>query len=77
MMKWLEQFFKKEVIPEPEPIVEEKMECEPEPERECYTRSDMFLFSGYLIGKKQGDPGLSVTEIFEEWKERFKSNQDG
>jgi len=77
MIQWLKKLFlgsEPKKASEPEPIVEEEIiEIVQGPAPECYSRSDMFLFSGYLMGKKENEPGINVTEVFEEWKLRFKN----
>ena len=41
--------------------------------KEMYTRDEMFLFAGFVQGKKYSNPEMDLTEIMEEWEKIFKS----
>lgn len=38
-----------------------------------YTKTDMFIFAGYLQGAKELDPNVDLEEVFEEWRKAFKT----
>jgi len=44
-------------------------------EANLFTEDEMYLFAGYMMGKKQLDPFIDAKLVMEEWKQDFKSNK--
>lgn len=40
-----------------------------------FTQDEMFLFAGFMMGKKALDPFIDVALVMEEWKKDFRSEQ--